>query len=313
MEAQFMSQQIKLFPDSRIPASEMFGDDRLIDQDIELNAVDEIFSASHRLHNHKEYVNLLSFISRFPNYSPFNCFLLFVQNPTISYVATARTWNRKFRRRPKIDARPLVILAPMGPIRFVFDIKDTEGHPLAEGLLASPITKPKHFSKVYENTLFNCTIQGISVYETSLEQGNMDTATRITPALRKKYKDLQLKEDSNYLIIINQRHSLEDKYSSLVYELGHIFCGHLGIDSNAWWSERRGANVVGEQIEAESTALLVCRRSGLLAGSEKYLTEPAANLQQLPAFSLNAVFQATNYIEDMGKSRWNKPKKSSRY
>jgi hypothetical protein len=134
MEAQFMSQQIKLFPDSRIPASEMFGDDRLIDQDIELNAVDEIFSASHRLHNHKEYVNLLSFISRFPNYSPFNCFLLFVQNPTISYVATARTWNRKFRRRPKIDARPLVILAPMGPIRFVFDIKDTEGHPLAEGL-----------------------------------------------------------------------------------------------------------------------------------------------------------------------------------
>jgi hypothetical protein len=308
-----MSQQMNLFPDSRIAAGEIFGDDRLIDQDIELNAVDEIFSASHRLHNHKEYVNLLNFISRFPNYSPFNCFLLFIQNPALSYVATARTWNRKFRRRPKIDARPLLILAPMGPIRFVFDIKDTEGHPVAEGLLASPKTKPKNFSKIYENTIFNCTIQGISVYETSLEQGNMDTATRITPALRKKYNDLQLKKDSNYLIIINQGHSLEDKYSSLAYELGHIFCGHLGIDSNAWWSERRGVNVVGEQIEAESTALLVCRRNGLLAGSEKYLAGRAANLQQLPAFSLNTVFQAVNYIEDMGKARWSKPKKSSRY
>ena len=308
-----MSQQMNLFPDSRIPSGEIYGDDRLIDQDIELNAVDEIFSASHRLRNPEEYVNLLDFISRFPNYSPFNCFLLFIQNPTISYVATARTWNRKFRRRPKIDARPMVILAPMGPIRFVFDIKDTEGHPVAEDLLGSPISKPKHFSKVYENTLFNCTIQGIRVYETSLEQENMDTATRITPALRKQYKDLHLKKDLNYLIMIDQRHSLEDKYSSLVYELGHIFCGHLGIDSNAWWSERSGVNVVGEQIEAESTALLVCRRNGLLAGSRKYLAGHAPNLQRLPAFSLNAVFQAANYIEDMGRSRWSKPKKSSRY
>ena len=304
---------MNLFPDSQIPAGEIFGGDRLIDQDTELNAVDEIFSASHRLHNHQEYVNLLHFICRFPNYSPFNCFLLFIQNPSISYVATARTWNRKFRRRPKIDARPMVILAPMGPIRFVFDVKDTEGHPVPENLLTSPIAKPKYFSKIYENTLFNCTIQGISVYETSLEQENTDTATRITPASRKKYKDLQLKKDSNYLIIINQHHSLEDKYAALVYELGHIFCGHLGIDSNAWWSERRGVNVVGEQIEAESTAMLVCRRNGLLAGSEKYLAGRAADLQQLPTFSLNAVFQAANYIEDMGKSRWRKPKKSGRY
>jgi len=308
-----MSQQMNLFPDSRSNTGEIYGDDRLIDQDIELNAVDEIFGTSHRLNNPQKYANLLDFISRFPNYSPFNCFLLFIQNPTISYVATARTWNRKFRRRPKIDARPMMILAPMGPIRFVFDIKDTEGHPVAEDLSASPVTKPKHFSKVYENTIFNCTVQGISVYETPVEQENMDTATRITPALRKKYKDLQLKKDSNYLIIINQRHSLEEKYSSLVYELGHIFCGHLGIDRNAWWSERRGVNDVGEQIEAESTALLVCRRNGLLAVSEKYLAGRAANLQKLPVFSLNAVLQAVNYIEEMGKSRWSKPKKSSRY
>jgi hypothetical protein len=51
----------------------------------------------------------------------------------------------------------------------------------------------------------------------------------------------------------------------------------------------------------------------LLAGSEKYLAGRAADLQQLPTFSLNAVFQAANYIEDMGKSRWRKPKKSGRY
>jgi len=308
-----MTQQLNLFPESSISPTGIFGNDRLIDQDIELNAVDEIFATGTRYRHSHEYTNLLKFISRFPNYSPFNCFLLFIQNPSISYVATARTWNRKFKRRPKINARPMVILAPMGPVRFIFDIKDTEGIPVDDRLLE--VTRPmaKHLGKVYANTLFNCSLHAITVYETALDHENSDTATRITPALRKKYKDLHLKKDANYLIIINPQHSLEEKYASLVYELAHIFCGHLGIDSHAWWSERQGLDDSGEEVEAESTAFLVCRRIGLFACSEKYLAHYTSRNQQLPVFSLNAVLQAANYIEEMGKSRWKKPKKRSRY
>ena len=308
-----MTRQLNLFPERSIAPDDSHDKDRLLDPDIELNAVDEIFISGSRFRHSQSYIELLQFISRFPNYSPFNCFLLYTQNPSLSCVATAKTWSRKFGRRPKFDARPLVILAPMGPIRFVFDVDDTEGQPIPQGILKPVKPKPTHLGKIFENTVFNCAIQGVAVFETPLDQGNGDTATRVTPALRKKYKELNLKKNTNYLIILNKQHSMEDKYSSLGYELGHILCGHLGIDSNAWWSERRGLDLSSEAIEAESVALLICQRIGLSMKADDYLVDYISSNQDLPVFSLNAVLQAVHYIEDMGKSRWSKPKKRSRY
>ena len=211
------------------------------------------------------------------------------------------------------DARPLVILAPMGPIRFVFDINETEGYPIPSAMLQPVKPKSGQLTKIFKNMVFNCTIQGIRVAETQLDHAGGDTATRITPAIRKKYKSLDLKKDAHYLIFLDELRSLEDKYASLAYELGHILCGHLGIDSNAWWSERRGLNVSGEGLEAESVAFLSCQRRGLELNAKNYLVDYASKAQQLPTFSLNSVLQAVSYIEDMGKSRWTQPKKRSRY
>ncbi|MBW2582486.1 MAG: hypothetical protein JRE36_02655, partial [Deltaproteobacteria bacterium] len=95
----------------------------------------------------------------------------------------------------------------------------------------------------------------------------------------------------------------------LAYELGHIFCSHLGIDRHAWWPERGDLNVNGEKIEAETVAYLVCRRSGLQAGSENYLLNYSEAHPEIPLFSINAVIQAVGYIEDMGRHRWKGPKK----
>lgn len=308
-----MTQQLDLFPDRAVAPQNLPEEDPLMDQELEWNAVDELCRASKRYRHSQPYMELLQFISRFPNYSPFNCFLLHTQNPSLTYVATAKTWFRKFKRRPRFDARPLVILAPMGPIRFVFDINDTEGYPVPAAMLQPARPKSAQLTKIFDNTVFNGTIQGISVVETHLDQAAGDTATIITPGLRKKYKDLDLSKDAHYLILLDKLHSREDKYASLVYELGHIFCGHLGIDSNAWWSERRGLNVSGEALEAESVAFLSCQRKGLEQNARNYLGDYIPRALELPAFSLNAVLQAVSYIEDMGKSRWSKPKKRSRY
>jgi hypothetical protein len=117
-----MTRQLNLFPQRSIAPDDRHEKDRFMDPDIELNAVDEIFIAGSRYRYSQAYIELLQFISRFPNYSPFNCFLLYTQNPSLTYVATAKTWSRKFRRQPRFDARPLLILAPMGPVRFVFDM-----------------------------------------------------------------------------------------------------------------------------------------------------------------------------------------------
>jgi hypothetical protein len=308
-----MTQQLDLFPD-RSEGPENFRDaDLVMDEDLEWNAVDELCRASKRFRHSQAYMELLQFISRFPHYSPFNCFLLYIQNPSLSYVATAKTWLRKFKRQPMFDARPLVILAPMGPIRFVFDINETEGHPVPAAMLQPVKPKSAQLNKIFENTVINGAVQSIRVVETHLDQAAGDTATRITPAVRKKYKDLVLQKDAHYLIFLDESGSLEDKYAALVYELGHILCGHLGIDSNAWWSERRGLNVSGEGIEAESVAFLSCQRMGLELNAKNYLANYTAQAQQLPAFSINAVLQAVSYIERMGKSRWTQAQKRSRY
>jgi hypothetical protein len=52
--------------------------------------------------------------------------LVHIQMPGAHYVAPPHRWFREYRRRIKTDARPLVILQPMGPIMFVYDVSDTE-------------------------------------------------------------------------------------------------------------------------------------------------------------------------------------------
>jgi hypothetical protein len=272
-----------------------------------------MFAGSSFYRNGHEFLKLLNFIAHFPNYSAFNCFLLYTQNPSISYVATARTWARKFRRRLKFNATPLLILAPMAPVRFLFDVKDTEGDPVSPELLKQSTLKKRFRAGVYDNTVHNSSIQGIIVRELTLEDPSAVTAARMTPSIRKKYKDLHLKKDASYLILLNKASRLEEKYENLVLELGHIFCGHLGIDKNAWWSERHSLAPTQEEIEAQSVAFLIYQRIGLISSTEKYLPDYLTKDQEIPVFSLNALLQAVNYIEEMGKSRWNKPKKRSRY
>ena len=307
-----MTKQLSLFPDSPLDTLNRLQNTKFADLDAALSPVDEMFTASTRLRSNRNFMELLDFITRFPNYSAFNGLLLYIQDSSATYVATARTWAKKFRRQPGQNARPLVILAPMAPIRFVFDIRDTEGSPIPSGLLKSVDIGSQLSGKIYSNTQRNCSLQGIAVCETTLNHDPKGTTDRITPALRKRYKDLNIQKDTSYLIHLNKSHSLEEKYSSLAHELGHIFCGHLGIDRYAWWAEREDLNISGEEIEAGCVAYLVCRRKGLWACSEKYLSNYVGVNQKIPTFSLNAVLQAVSFVEEMGKHRWKEPRKRRR-
>jgi hypothetical protein len=197
----------------------------------------------------------------------------------------------------------------MAPILFLFDIQDTEGAPVPTALLRPREIDDQQLGKFYATTLHNAAIHGISVCETALNSDEIDTVSRITPALRKKYQDLSLPKDTSYLIFIDKTLALGGRYAFLAHELGHIFCSHLGIDRQAWWPERGDLFVRGEEIEADSVAYLVCRRSGLRANSEHYQLRFSETHQEIPTFSMNAVIQATSYIEDMGKHRWKVPKK----
>lgn len=167
---------------------------------------------------------------------------------------------------------------------------------------------------VFDNTISNCNLHGIETREVILGHYHGGSAIRLTQNTRKTYNQLEPDPDAYYLILMNRESTVKDKYSSLVHELGHIFCGHLGVDRKAWWHNRCNLEKTEEEIEAESVSFLVCRRQGLVASSEKYLSSyRTEGDQQVPPLSLNAIFNATSYIEHMGESQWTKPKKKSRY
>ena len=276
---------------------------------LDVNALDEMFTASQRYRSSARYLEMLSFISRFPKYSPFNCLLLYTQNPAVSYVATVGTWQKRFRRRPKFDARPLVILAPMSPVLFVYDLKDTEGAPVPEELLRPYRTHGELSEQIWERTLENCQSHGITIRETLLRHKHAGSAMSLNMSLQGQYKELQLEPWAKYLIFLNKEYTLEDKYSSLTHELAHIFCGHVGVDEDAWWDSRVSAPHNEMEIEAESVAYLVCRRQGLEANSDKYLADYRTNeVKEIPPVSLNTILAVTSYIEEMGQSGFKKRK-----
>ena len=88
--------------------------------------LDELFFLAKAYRSSKEFKELLDFIVRFRFYAPYNAMLLHVQKPDATVVATARKWYAEYGRTIRPGARALVILQPMGPVMFVFDVSDTE-------------------------------------------------------------------------------------------------------------------------------------------------------------------------------------------
>jgi hypothetical protein len=87
---------------------------------------------------------LLTFISKFKFYSPFNAFLIHTQKRGAAYVATPQRWLYDYGRSITSNAQPIVILQPMGPVMFVFDVSETEKIPGSKNVREVPagIEKP---------------------------------------------------------------------------------------------------------------------------------------------------------------------------
>lgn len=68
----------------------------------------------------------MRFIARFRFYAPFNAMLIHVQMPGAAFVALPHRWEGVYGRRLKPEARALVILQPIGPVLFIFDVSDAK-------------------------------------------------------------------------------------------------------------------------------------------------------------------------------------------
>jgi len=285
------------------------------DHDATKRALDELFSLTAQYRTSKAYHDLIQFVSRFRFYSPFNAMLIHVQMPGARFVAPPHRWLRDYGRRIKPGARPLVILQPMGPVMFVFDVSETELDSSLEGPfrpLPPEVEKPFEVRKgklhnQLPRAVENAKRDGVAVHTARLgsQQGGSIRPAR-APGKTVIFGEQRL--PVRYELELDEAASQESRYAALAHELAHLYCGHLGTPSDKWWPDRRGLERQAEELEAESVAYMVCARLGIDNPSEQYLAGYVGRQSEVAPISLACVMKSTGLIESMGREKL-KPRK----
>jgi hypothetical protein len=284
-----------------------------LDQDSARTALDELFILARKYNSSEAYLELMRFVGRFRFYSPFNAMLIHAQMPGANFVCTALRWQRDYHREIKIGARPIVILQPMGPILFVFDVSDTAPLPNARPM---PIRVEDPF-KVRSGkiggqlalTIDNAKRDGVQVSERadgSQRAGSIQWAAagqylEVTIAKKPLLRSTQV--PLWFELLLNSILSAEARYGTLVHELAHLYCGHLGTPNARWWPNRQNLALAVREFEAESVSYLVCTRLGIDTASDEYLAGYVMRSPVTPPISLDRVMKSVWLVEQMGRSR----------
>jgi hypothetical protein len=261
-------------------------------------SLDELFRRSIDLRTPEKFIRLLKFIKKFRNFSIYNNTLVYLQNPNTTYYATAPHWYKNFGRCVKEDAKPLLILAPMTPILFVYDLEDTYGNEFPSLLINPPETDGTLDPSIYDKTVENCKRDRIFIKRKKISSFNN------TPAL--KYRlSAELKSTHNIkaAITINEDFNINDAYTTLCRELAHIYMGHFGNDKDEWWPDRRDLNANQVDLETESICYIVCGRAGLKTNDEAYIRSLIDNNEDLQGISIELISKTAALIERMGKQK----------
>jgi hypothetical protein len=288
------------------------------DSDLTRRALDELFRLAGEFRTTKEYRDLLDFVGQFRFYSPYNAMLVYIQMPGAEYVAPAHRWLNQYRRRIKPGARPLVILQPMGPVMFVFDVSDTEpeeGAPRLPSQVVNPFEiRHGQIRGELGRTIENAKRDGILIAE---REGGSQSAgvvrcaqpgQRLAFLVREKPEPEFIHVPRRYDLLLNSKHSAPEKYATLAHELGHLYCGHLGTPNDRWWPDRRGLSDELCEFEAESVCYLLCMRLNINNPSAEYLADYVKAHAQTPKISPEVVIKSAGLIEQMGRERL-KPRK----
>jgi len=281
------------------------------DHDVSRRALDELFVLARQYKSSREYHDLLQFVARFRFYSPFNAMLVHAQMPGATFVAPPHRWARDYGRRIKAGQRPLVILQPKGPVMFVFDAIQTE--PVDEHSRVPPqVDRPFEvlrgkIGSEFDRSIENAKRDGIEI---AVQQAGSQSAGLIRtaqPGRNVRFNSGTRSEPRwetiplRYELLLNANHSREAQYATLIHELAHLYCGHLGSPNTRWWPDRRGLRENECEFEAESVCYLVCARRGIENPSHKYLAGYVVANADTPAISLDCVMKTAGLIEQMGR------------
>lgn len=283
-----------------------------MDRDSARMALDELFTLAGKYNSSDAYLELMRFVGRFRFYSPFNAMLIHTQMPGAQFVCTARRWRKDYRREIKVSARPIVILQPMGPVLFVFDVSDTAPLPSACPLphqVEDPFrARNGQIGGQLALTVENAKRDGVRVSaraDGSQRAGSIQFAVagqhmEFTIAKKPSLKSTQV--PLWFELLLNSALSAEARYGTLIHELAHLYCGHLGTPNARWWPDRQNLSLTVREFEAESVSYLVCTRLGIDTASEEYLSGYVRGCPATPPISLDRVMKSVWLLEQMGRA-----------
>jgi hypothetical protein len=122
---------------------------------------------------------------------------------------------------------------------------------------------------VLDQTVQNAKRDGISVSERahgsqhagSIQESEIGSYIEVLLATKPIVNSLRV--PLRYEMLLNSNLTAEARYATLVHELGHLYCGHLGTPNEKWWPDRQGLPLAIQEFEAESVCYLVCTRLGI--------------------------------------------------
>ena len=197
-------------------------------------AIDGLFQDALRHEGSTAFTSFIEFARRMSNLSVYNAMLVRVQRPGAAAVATEKKWN-SIQRHVRPGAIPIVVLRPFGPVSFLYEVADTDGFPLP-GEDCNPFVARGEMDEVEWGRLLKHHREKNAI---RIEERNFGTL------LAGNARNLQARPslvpdiaETEWLVQLNQNHTIPTRFATLAHELGHIFCGHCGADAIGRWPDR---------------------------------------------------------------------------
>ncbi len=287
------------------------------------NKLDVLFTEVIEYRRSDRFRELLKFCAQFKTLAPYNAMLVQLQMPHARFVLTPREW-KKYNRKVRKNARPLVILVPFGPVDFVFEIQNTYTpkldslHSLSNEYIIDQVERPFRVYGQSDPNLVQKLVNLMQCHGVALDphlNAGVDYCADIGKSEEKdepegKPKEIfvrinnkvrPLKANAKFLIRTNENLRNGELLASIAHELGHLFCYHLSCPKE-WkdaWKERRLDEDIME-FEAEAVARIVCDRLGIRTTSERYLEPYLKKYKELPkSISVENICIAANKILTM--------------
>lgn len=291
-------------------------EDRPVTESEAVQSLNALLNASMRYNQSRAYAELLTFMRKFHWYAPFNALLVHIQRPGATYVATARRW-RDLGREVAAEAQVVMILQPFGPVMFVYDVSQTlplHNAPALPPEVLDPYVTRSRLTDTAADSLWaqiasNAVRDGVAV--DLVDHGTGSAGFITTTAARRAQEYVLRVQPSRQTVGIPVRYDLRvnsaqqgaSALATLVHELGHLYCGHLGTPDAKWWPDRRSISHVASEFEAESVAAIVMQRWDPSVHLPPHLAQYLRRKRALPPdVSLERIVNSAEEILSMART-----------